>query len=335
MRFGRDVVVSPDGVVHVADLADRVLALQPDGSWDRVVGCGERGFSGDGGPASDARLRAPRGIAFGADGALYVADAANHRVRVVRDGVIDTFAGSGPVGLPEGEFAGDGEHRLEARFAEPSGLAVLDDGTVIVADAANHRVRRIDPDGVVSTIAGTGERSFSGDGGPAVEATLSFPTDVRAGLDGELYVVDRANHRIRVISPDGMIDTLAGGGSDAEQGFRGDGGPAELALLLSPAALAITPDGEVLIADGANRRVREVDADGVISTVAGSGPTQAEVLRRDLTVTPGTGEHALEAVFATASGVAVDDDGTMWVITGECQLRRVDPDRRVWAVPIC
>lgn len=146
----------------------------------------------------------------------------------------------------------------------PAGIAAGDDGSIVVADTINQRVRRISAAGRITTIAGTGDNGFAGDGGPAKDAAFNDPTAVALGADGSVYVADTGNNRVRAIRPDGTIATVAG---SADQGFSGDGGPATSAQLNAPAGLVVDPFGNVFIADSGNNRVREVH-DGIINTVA-------------------------------------------------------------------
>lgn len=165
-------------------------------------------------------------------------------------------------------FCGDGGRATAAQLAAPFGLARLPDGGFLVADSGNNRIRRISPGGKITTVAGTGSAGFSGDGGPAVDAQLSFPTNVSAVPAGGFLIADSANNRIRRVSPRGRITTVAGSGSP---GFSGDGGQATDAELLSPTNVAATSDGGLLVADNGNQRVRRVFANGLIVTVAGTG----------------------------------------------------------------
>lgn len=186
------------------------------------------------------------------------------------DGRIYALAGSGVPG-----FAGDGGSARNAELDAPWDLATLADGSVLVADSQNSRIRRVLPDGTIVTAAGSGPAApgSAGDGGEAVLARLGSPMGVAATADGGFLIADTENHRIRRVSPDGVITTVAGSGpAGIEHGaFAGDGGPANRARLNLPADVAVAPDGAILIADSGNGRVRRVGGDGVIRTVAGSG----------------------------------------------------------------
>ncbi|MFE9898335.1 hypothetical protein ACFYPT_38895, partial [Streptomyces sp. NPDC005529] len=177
----------------------------------------------------------PHGVAVGADGTVYVTDAFNHNLRrITMDGTITTLAGTGQQG-----YGGDDGPAHLATLRSPYGVAVGADGTVYVADTFNHRIRCISGNGTITTLAGTGRPGFGGDGGPAHLATLHAPHGVAVGADGTVYVTDTLNYRIRCISGNGTITTLAGTG---RSGFSGDAGPARQAALFAPNALAVGKD---------------------------------------------------------------------------------------------
>jgi Collagen triple helix repeat (20 copies)/NHL repeat len=220
-----------------------------------------------------------------------------------------TVAGTGTPG-----YAGDGGQASQAQFLFPADVDVLPDGSYLIADTANHRVRRVARDGTIDTVAGTGVEGATGDGGPATEATLRYPDAISVMPDGGFLVVDGLGNRIRRVAPNGVIETVAGTGTE---GFSGDGGPATLAELWGPADVAATADGGFLIADFGNGRVRRVAPDGTITTIAGrsgGGPFG------------GDGGPALEAaigpesVAATADGAVLIGDFSNW------RVRKVTPD---------
>ncbi|MEO6924575.1 MAG: Ig-like domain repeat protein, partial [Bryocella sp.] len=239
----------------------QVFELQAAGSWSVVAGSGVQGFSGDGGQATAARLNAPEGVAVGPDGALYIADTGNQRIRRVVGGVIATFAGTGVAG-----FSGDGAAATAAQLRKPTALAFDGDGNLLFADTGNQRVRRV-VGGVLGTVAGNGVEGFSGDGGSALSAELDGPGGLVVLADGRILVADTHNHRVRSIDSSGVITTIAGTGVP---GASGDGGTAVAGRLRSPHGLAANANG-FYIADTENQRVRMVDALGQLSTIAGSG----------------------------------------------------------------
>jgi DNA-binding beta-propeller fold protein YncE len=241
-----------------------------------VAGTGVEGLAGDGGPAARAQLALPAGLALDGAGHLYVADAGNNRVRKISpERIITTIAGSGPTGYLRGGFGGDGGPATEAELNTPTAVIVAPDGAVLIADARNNRVRRIAPDGTIATLAGNGTEGFRGDGGPAADAELDFPSGLALDAAGSLYIADTDNHRVRRVTPDGTIATIAGSGPTGylRGGFGGDGRPATAARLWRPFGLALDAAGSLYIADGFNNRVRRLTPDGTITTIAGSGPT--------------------------------------------------------------
>jgi sugar lactone lactonase YvrE len=226
-----------------------------------IAGDGSRSFAGDGGPATTAKLDLPSSVAYASDGKLYVSDQANQRIRCIDvDGTITTIAGNGTPG-----YAGDGGPATDAELyasigqaaAPANKITISPDQKLYIADTDNHRIRVIDlATGIIDTFAGSGEPGYAGDGGPAKDAKIWGPTDVAVGLSGEVYFTDTQNNCVRVVTPDGMIDSFAGecGGP----GFEGDGGPALEAALDTPFGVSVSPDGEVWIADTYNQRLRVV-----------------------------------------------------------------------------
>ncbi|WP_227546118.1 NHL domain-containing protein [Marinobacter fonticola] len=256
------LAVDAGGNLYIAEeLGNRIRRVSPDGTISTVVGAGSsrfgnaQGSSGDGGPARFAQLNRPRDVAVDAMGNLYIADTSNHRIRRVSpDGIISRVAGR------VRGFAGDGGSAIAARLNYPSGVAVDAMGNLYIADTGNHRIRRVSPDGIIRTVAGSGNvgfggGGFSGDGGPATAARLNSPSGVSVDAAGNLYIADSGNSRIRRVSPDGTISTVAGAGS---QGFSGDGGPATAARLHDPRGLASDVAGNLYIADLRNQRIRRV-----------------------------------------------------------------------------
>jgi sugar lactone lactonase YvrE len=212
------------------------------------------GYAGDGGPAATALLNSPSGVAVAEPGfPIYIADTANHSIRRVdADSTIHTIAGNGTPG-----YAGDGGPASQALFRGPFRVR-LDprNGNLIVTDTGNHCIRRIDASGNIATIAGKGTAGYTGDGGQATKATLNSPYDARIGPDGSLYIADTYNHCIRAVDATGVITTVAGNGI---RGFQGDGGPATQAELDHPFAMDFDPDGNLIVADTYNSRIRRVE----------------------------------------------------------------------------
>ncbi|MBT3037525.1 MAG: hypothetical protein KME37_01170 [Candidatus Thiodiazotropha sp. (ex Codakia orbicularis)] len=257
--------VDAEGNVYITESDNnRVTKISPSGLRTIIAGNGLSGFSGDGGPAVNARLDSPADVSLGINGEIYIADQRNDRIRMIdQSGIISTVAGNGIAG-----YSGDEELAVNASLNSPSAVVMDSDGMMYIADAGNHRIRRVSPDGVISTYAGNDSRGFSGDGGAAIGASLNGPSAISVDQNGYLYIVDRLNQRIRKVGSQGIITTVAGTGV---RGFSGDGGIGTEAQLDSPSAITPTKDGGLYISDLGNRRIRYLDAEGNIKTVAGNG----------------------------------------------------------------
>lgn len=194
----------------LSDKAEKSLTIST------VAGNGAEGVSGDGGPAINATLSRPTQVAADRRGNLYIADYGNSRIRKVdRDGKITVFAGTGEAG-----FAGDGGQAIQAKINFPHAITVADNGTLYFTDTKNHRVRKITPAGIITTVAGNGQAGYSGDGGPAIRASFNQPEGIAVDSRGNVFIADFNNHAIRKVSPAGTITTVAGNG---KLGFSGDG----------------------------------------------------------------------------------------------------------------
>jgi len=234
-----------------------------------VAGTGDAGGTGDGGPARLALLNSPQGLAVDSLGRVYIADTLNNRVRRVGlDGTIATVAGTGEAG-----YTGDDQLGTGAKLDLPTGLAIGFGDSVFIADTGNNVIRQLGTDGVISTVAGNGAAEYSGEGGPARSAGLHGPGGLAFDNEGNLYIADTLNQRIRRMNVNEKLTTVAGSGVAA---YGGDGGQAifaELNLATNPLegmgqAIAVGPTGEVYIADGQNHRLRKLGLDGAISTIA-------------------------------------------------------------------
>ncbi|HXI60128.1 MAG TPA: hypothetical protein VNO55_28890 [Polyangia bacterium] len=263
------VAFDQDGKLVIAAWHNSRIKMADDlinGTLIDTCGNGQRAFSGDGGPASAAALNLPVSVVFDQSWNMIIADQANQRLRKVDHvtGVIETIAGNDPCPADQPCDIGDAGPATAAHFAFPPGQAARPGGRIdldaagnlYVADTSHFRVRRIDPNGVITTVAGNGTVGFSGDGGPAKLAQLSRITDVAAGPDGNLYIADNENSCIRMVDQDGNISTVVGRGG--QQGFAGDGGPVSEALLNRPYGIAFDPQGNLYIADTHNNRIRVV-----------------------------------------------------------------------------
>jgi sugar lactone lactonase YvrE len=290
-----------------AVLAQGATAVTGSDPISTVAGTGSNGFSGDGGPATAAQLAGPGGVAVDGAGNIYVADEDNRRVRkVTPGGVITTIAGTGTAGS-----AGDGGQATSAQLNVPIDVAVDGAGNVYVADQVGNRVRRIAPDGVITTVAGTGVAGFSGDGLAATGAMLANPAGLGVDAAGNLYIADLVNHRIRRVSTSGIITTIAGTGT---AGFSGDGGQATSAQLNNPFDVAVDATGNVYIADAGTHRVRKVSVSGMITTIAGSGSPGFS----------GDGGQATSAQLRAPQRVAVGPDATVYVTdSGSLRVRAI------------
>jgi len=273
---GQARIVSPFGVgfdtggtlFFVEMLGHRVRKIGPDSLVTTLAGTGREGSGGDDGPAARAELNGPHSLAVARNGDVLVADTWNNRVRKIdaRSGRITNFAGTGRKG-----FSGDGGPATQADFGGIYCLA-LDQGgqTLVLADLDNRRVRRVDMNtGIVSTVAGNGKKGLPADGDDARSAPLVDPRAVALDGRGNLYILERAGHALRVVDRAGKIRTVAGTG---QPGDSGDGGDARQARLNGPKHLCVDARGNVLIADTENHRVRLYRSeDGTIQAVAGTG----------------------------------------------------------------
>ncbi len=256
------VTVYAEDPVGATGSATISITYHPERLIRRIAGRSSNslGFDGDGGPALEALLWSPTGIAADTTGNLYIADTINFRIRKVSpDGAISTFAGTGNLGA-----RGDGGPAVNAEFNQPTALAIDAEGNLYLADTLNHRIRKISTNGLITTFAGNGREDFAGDGGPATAASLASPNGIAFDRQGNLYIADTGNNRIRrVDKKTGTMTTVAGNGS---AGLGGDEGPAANASLDAPVDLAVDRRDNLFIVDRNNKRLRKVDSSGIIST---------------------------------------------------------------------
>ncbi len=368
----RSVVVDGSGNIYIADLANyRVRKVSLDGTITTFAGTGTSGFSGDGGPATQAKLGFPDGLGIDAAGNLYINDEFNYRIRLVTTaGQISTVAGNGTAG-----FSGDNGPATSAQiqgFAQK--LAIDPAGNLYIPDSNNARIRKVAANGTITTIAGTGVQGFSGDGGAATAAELSSPDGIVMDASGNLFIADSGNARIRKIGIDGTISTVAGNGNFGFNGdsstatsawldqpdglavdqagnvyiadfvenrvrelstsgsittlagnyvvFSGDNGPATSATLRAPNSVAVDNSGNLFIADSANFRVREVAANGTITTIAGTGSSASS----------GDNGPATSAAIAEPTDVAVDGNGNIYIATSAYRVRKISTNGTISTV---
>ena len=288
----------------------------------QVIGAGT-GYAGDNGPALQAALNNPGGIAVAASGDVYLADSNNHVVRRIDPGNnITTVVGDNARGPG---FSGDFQLATDAQLDSPDGIAIAPDGDLIIADSHNDCIRRVDRETrIITTIAGSGTTGYDGDDTLAVEAALNTPGGVAAAANGDIFIADTLNYRVRMIDhATGFIHTIAGDGTPGpDDGPVGDGGPAVDAKLNMPSDVAIGPNGDIYIADMHHQRVRRVDAKTrLISTVAGSGRWGHA----------GDGGPATSATLAGPAGIDVvaDSNGKVTLFIADFyngRVRAVGPD---------
>lgn len=368
----RRVAVAPDGTMYVADKSNhRVRRISPDGRISTFAGTGESGYSGDGGPANQARLYFPEAVALDREGNLYIADVSNSRVRRVgRDGIITTYVGNGAAGgfaygvnarstsagypksltfdaagnlyvcdrdyyrvyrvSPQGILTlvtgnpnsptsnGDGGPATSATVSRPTSVAIGPDNSLYISELTGHRIRRITPNGIITTFAGTGAEGFAD--GPASSARFNQP-DGMVMVGNDLYIADARNHRVRVIR-NGVVSTITGTG---DPGFSGDFGPANLARVREPRNIIADSQGNLIIADMGNGRIRRIDIrTNVITTVAGAGST----------IPNGDGGPALGSFFLSPTSVFLDPSGSLLITDfARNRIRAIDRNGLVstWA----
>ena len=301
------------GNLYVGMAAGVVYKLTPGGQVTRVAGTGDWGDSGDGGPARDAQLKRLGGLALDASDNLYIADSENNRIRKVSaNGTITTVAGNGTWG-----FEGDGGAATDAKLDYPRGLTLDDSGNLYISDSGNHRIRKVSPEGTITTVAGYGTEGFGGDGGPATAALLAYPEGVGVDASGNLYIADTYNNRIRKVSANGTITTVAGNGTEYlyYNNYRLaslTGQPAVKTTLFAPSGISLDKAGNVYFAEAGASAIRRLSPSGLLSTVAGGGvPGFA-----------GDNGPAIHARLGRPQGVLVGRSGNLYVADTENSVIR-------------
>jgi sugar lactone lactonase YvrE len=303
LHYPQAVATDPAGNLFIADtFHDRIRKVHANGIITTVAGNGFAGFSGEGGAATLAMLDNPWGVALDGSGDFYIADCDNQRVRRVdTNGMITTVAGNGyDAGTGYGGYSGDGGAATNAELSFPQGVAVDVNGNLFFADSYNNRIRKVDTNGIITTVAGNGNGTYAGDGGAATNASLCNPQAVALDAVGNLYIADANNNVIRRVDTSGIITTVAGNGVS---GYAGDGGLATNASLSSPRGVALDLAGNLFVGDYNNNRVRKVDTNGVITTVAGNGSGSYA----------GDGGAPTNASLNAPSGVTCDTTGNLYI----------------------
>ncbi len=291
----RGVGLDAAGNFYIADTGNSVVRrVGTNGVISTVAGTGDRGFSGDGGPALSAQLFRPVSVAAGQDGSLFISDSNNRRVRKVDGtGTITTFAGDGDI--DEGE---DEVPATQVGLTIPEGLAVDATGNLLIVDSFTGRTRSVSADGVISTIAGTGNRGFNGDGRPALETDFNFPGCLAIDSQHRLYISDSSNNRVRTINLDGTVETVVGGGEE----LLTDGVPALEVGIFFPDGLTFDQDGNLIVAVGSRSRIYRLEPDGILTQIAGTTNDFG-----------GDGGPAREASLSFPQALASDPDGNIYV----------------------
>lgn len=295
------LAIDASGNLYIVENSGHRIRQVQAGTISTKAGNGNAGFAGDGATATNGQLNYARSIAVDPQGNLYIADTNNFRVRKVAGGTITTLAGTGFSGS-----YGDGGAAGGAGLLRPRAVAANASSEVFIADA--HRIRKVSTNGNISTIAGDDNAGYVGDGGPAVFARLNNPLGLAVDTQGNLYIADSFNQRIRKISANGVITTVAGNGT---YGYSGDGGPAISAQLSGPTAVAVDASGSLYITEFS--RVRKVLPNGTIITLAGSTASGYW----------GDGQLSTQSLLDNPNGVAVDANGSVFVADSTNNLVRV------------
>jgi serine/threonine protein kinase, bacterial len=312
LNFPAGLVVDAKQNLFIADRNNhRIRKVSPDGIITTVAGTGVPNFGGDDGPAILAQFNLPSDIEIGPKGNLYISDRSNHRIRKMdRDGIVTTVAGIGVEG-----FGGDFGPAKNAVLKFPFGISLDKQGNLYVADRGNNRVRKVDTKGIITTIAGDSMHSFGGDYGPAAYSNLAYPTDVVADGEGNIYIADRNNNRIRKIDGQGVITTMMGTGKTE---FNGDNEIAPETSLHLPFALAILPNDKLVVVDRTHFRVRSIGLKNYsVATVAGNGKSLFK----------GDGGPGQGATLNTPSGIVIDSrNNILFADLQHHRIRKLAPD---------
>jgi len=300
------------GNMYIADHRNhRIRKVDLNGNISTIAGNGTDGFSGDGGPAINAMLDEPQGVAVDSLGNVYIADAGNDRIRKVDlDGNITTIAGNGTA-----DYTGDGGLAIAATLNDPLGILVDSQDNILIVDRANSAIRKIDATGIINTVVGdgSGDYSFSGDGGPATNATLFWPWDIALDNDGNLYIADTYNYRIRKVGTDGIINTIGGTGSNV---YTADGSLATESNMPDTRGIAVDLLGNIYLSESRNHLLRKIGTDGILSTVAGTMYAADDYA--------GDGGPAEDATIYYSYGIVVDSSYSIFIVdNGNHAIRKI------------
>ena len=307
------VVRGPDGALWFCEYTgQRIRRIAMDGTISTIAGNGNRGYSGDGGPAIEASFNLPHELRFDEEGNIFVADMANHVIRRidVQTGVISTFAGNHQRG-----YGGDGGAAVSAALNSPHSLQFAPDGRLYICDIGNHVIRRIDMDtGFISTFAGTGKPGPTPDGAPITGTSLNGPRSLDFDGEGNLWLATREGNQVFKFDMNaGIIRHVAGTG---DAGFTGNGGPAKAATLSGPKGIAIDAEGNVWLADTESHSVRMIDVrTGTLELIAGTG-----------TKGDGPDGNPLQCAMNRLHGIFADADGSVFI--GDSEAHRIRVLRR-------
>lgn len=300
------------GNLYISDqMNNKIRKIDAYGVMTTIAGHGSAGISGDGGPASAAKVSWPGDMTLDKYGNLYFADCANHRIRKIDTaGIISTVAGNGVPG-----FAGDSAMATDARLNNPKGVALDDEGNIYIADQLNNRIRKVTTQGYIFTVAGGGDTAFLDGGVNAFRVKLNHPYGVAVAKDGSIYIGDTYNNVIRKVGTDSMVTKIAGS-STGLGGYGGDNGGAWDSRVSHPVSFKLDRKGDLYFADMENNRVRKLEmATGIMRPIAGNGSSGS--------AQNGDGGPALDAQIYRPTAIALDSADNVYVAEGTNRVRYV------------